>query len=57
MNIYGFFKFYSVGGISKFGTLQEIMGIAFSLYMLTELAEEEVNISQQLSYSTALGPN
>ena len=41
MNLYEFFKFSSVGSISQYGTLQKIMGIESSLYMLTGLAGEE----------------
>ena len=33
MNVYGFFKFSSLGGISQYDTLQEVMGITSSLYM------------------------
>ena len=48
MNVYGFFKFSTVGSIFQYGTLQSIMNIASSLYM-TQLAGKELNNFQQLA--------
>ena len=48
MNVYGFFKFSTVGSISQYGTLQSIMNIASSLCM-TQFAGKELHNFQQLA--------
>ena len=48
MNVYGLFKFSSLDSISKYGTHQQIISNASSLYM-AQLAEKEPNNFQQIS--------
>ena len=47
MNIYRLFKFHTVGSVSQYGTLQQILSNASSLYM-THLAGKEPNNFQKV---------
>ena len=45
MSVYGHFKFFSLGSISQYGTPQQNMSNASSLYM-TQLARKELNFHE-----------
>ena len=47
MNVYGFFKFSSLGGMSQYDTLQEVMGITSSLYMYSKQGKKPSNFQQR----------
>ena len=48
INVYGLFKFSTLGRISQYGTLQQIMRDTPSLYLMTQLAGKEPNNFHQL---------